>query len=334
MNTPTGSLFNIGILVYPGCVMSSVVGPADVFNIANTLAMHRYGQRPVHFRTHWVSARESTSATVSGLTVALAPIGSVALDALLVPGVDHHRPGDLTQYIAALAPEQEALRVFAAGGGVVAATCSGTCLLASTGLMDGRRSTTSWWLSSYFQKKYPKVQLDAEDLLVEDGQFLSAGGATSYLDLVLALIDHFGDSDLRQVTSKVLVMENNRSSQSPYVAAVLMREDKHGIVARARRWLNQHLDQPWSMAELAAHCHTSQRTLLRRFQDEAGMSPVQYAQQLRIERAKALLDSTKLSFEEITQRCGYADVSTFGKTFKRWVQLTPREYRQRFGLRG
>jgi len=87
-----------------------------------------------------------------------------------------------------------------------------------------------------------------------------------------------------------------------------------------------------TMAELAAHCALSQRTLLRRFQEALGVSPVQYAQQLRVERAKALLETTGLSLEEITERCGYEDAATFSKVFKRWAALTPREYRQRFAL--
>ena len=329
-----GTVIDIGVLIHPHCMPSSVTGPMDVFSIANVLATYRNGCPPIHFRTHLVGARAARNQTVGRISFAVSPIDDQHLDALFLPGIDHHRPGDISLALGELAPEQDAVRAFAADGALVAATCSGTCLLASTGLLNGRRSTTSWWLSSYFQKKYPEVRLDAEELVVDDLPYLSAGGSTSYLDLSLWLIEHFGGNELRQLTAKVMVMETNRSSQSPYVASVLMQEDKRGVVQRARHWLNQHLDSEWTMAALAEHCHTSQRTLLRRFQDEAGMSPVQYAQQLRIERAKALLDSTHLSFEEITQRCGYADVSTFGKTFKRWVQLTPREYRQRFGMPG
>ncbi|QNA88285.1 helix-turn-helix transcriptional regulator [Massilia sp. Dwa41.01b] len=86
------------------------------------------------------------------------------------------------------------------------------------------------------------------------------------------------------------------------------------------------------MAQLAAHCHTSERTLLRRFREALGHSPIQYAQQLRVERAKALLETTALPLDEITARCGYEDVASFSKVFKRWAALTPREYRQRFSL--
>lgn len=87
------------------------------------------------------------------------------------------------------------------------------------------------------------------------------------------------------------------------------------------------------MTELAEYCHTSPRTLLRRFQKAVGLSPVQYTQHLRVERAKSLLESTVLSLEDITARCGYANVSTFSTVFKRWAHVTPRDYRTRFGLR-
>src|SRR5690606_19423368 len=112
---------------------------------------------------------------------------------------------------------------------------------------------------------------------------------------------HYGGDPLRQAVAKILVMDASRRSQAPYITSALIQSDGHAIIERARRWLNQRLDQPWAMAELAAYCNTSPRTLLRRFQDAIGMSPVRYTQQLRVERAKALLESTQLSLEDITQ---------------------------------
>lgn len=225
------------------------------------------------------------------------------------------------------------LRTFAASGRLLASSCSGTCLLARTGVLDGLRATTSWWLAPYFRQQYPRVTLDAEELVLQDGAFITSGGVTSCVDLALWLVGHFGGEGLRQVTAKILMVDGNRSSQAPYVAAAMVQGESHAVIERARRWLNERLDGPWTMAGLAEHCHTTQRTLLRRFRDATGLSPVQYAQQLRVERAKVLLESTRLSLDDITQRCGYGDVSTFSKVFKCWAQLTPREYRVRFGLR-
>lgn len=307
--------------------------PVDVFNIASAVAQSRPAAEHIHFQVQWVSARNESVATIDGLSFQTSAIDAEKLDVLMVPGIDHRNAHDLMHLIDQLGPEQDALRVFARSGHLLASNCSSTCLVARAGLLDGRRATTSWWLSTYLRKHFPKVTLEAEELIVQDGAFLTSGGVTSYIDLALWLVGHFGSEALRQITAKVLVTDSNRASQTPYIAAAMIQSDGHAVIERARRWLNQRLDRAWTMTQLAEHCHTSPRTLLRRFQNAVGLSPIQYSQQLRVERAKALLESTKLSLEDITEQCGYADVSSFSKVFKQWARVTPREYRGRFGVR-
>lgn len=323
----------IGMLLYQGCLRSGAVLPADVFRIANTVGGLRPSARRVHFELQWFGARGEPTVELDDLSFRVREVKLHRLDALMLPGIDHQGPHDLTPILAGLGPEQALLREVANSGKPIISSCSSTCLVAEAGLLDGRRATTSWWLSAYFRKRYPRVELDAEQLVVEDGNHVSSGGVASYIDLSLWLVGRYGGEELRQVTAKVLAMDAHRSSQAPYIATAMIQNGGHAVIERARRWLNQRLDRAWSMCELAAYCHTSQRTLLRRFQHAVGMSPVQYAQQLRVERAKALLESTRLTMDAITARCGYEDVSTFSKVFKRWTQTTPREYRTRFGLR-
>ena len=330
MSPPT---ITIGILAYPGCLPTSAVIPLDVLRIANTIAARRPSSLRVHFEGRLVSARGTRPLTAGGLTLRPAALARADMDALIVPGIDHRSADDVSAVLATLDQEREALVEFAASGRPLASTCSGTCLVASAGLLDGRRCTASWWLAPYFARTFPAVQLDAGEMLVQDGALLSSGGVTSSLDLALWLVGHFGGDELRQLAGKVLVTDASRTSQAPYIASALIQGDGNAVVERARRWLNQRLDKAWTMAELARHCNSSERTLVRRFQDALGVTPVQHTQQLRVERAKALLESTALPMEEITGRCGYEDVSTFSKIFKRWAQTTPREYRQRFGLR-
>ncbi len=331
--TKSPKTIRIGVLVYPGCLRSSAVVPIDVFNIANTIAQQRPAAQRVHIQGMWVDAREQRTITIDGLSFQTRAVAGEKLDALMVPGVNHQTPYDLAHMLDQLEPEQEALRCFARNGRLLVSSCSSTCLVAQSGLLDGRRATTSWWLSAYFRKRFPEVHLEGEELVVQDGSFVSSGGVTSYLDLALWLVGHFGGDELRQITAKVLVADGNRTSQAPFIASAMIQGEGHAVIERARRWLNERMDKPWAMAELAEYCHTSPRTLLRRFQESEGLSPIQYAQRLRVERAKALLESTRLSLEDITSRCGYEDVSTFSKVFKRWAQVTPREYRGRFGLR-
>ena len=321
------------MLIYPGCLRGGAVMPFDVFRIANTLAALRPAAQRVNFDAQWFSARNEKTVSVGGLTFHPQEVALKKLDALMLPGIDHQGPFDITPMLENLVPEQDVLREFALTKKPIISSCSSTCLVAESGLLDGKRATTSWWLSAYFRKRYPGVTLDAEQLVVQDGNHVSSGGVTSYIDLALWLVGHFAGEELRQSAAKVLAMDANRYSQAPYIATAMIQDDGHVVIERARRWLNQRLDRAWSTSELATYCNTSQRTLLRRFQEAVGMSPIQYGQQLRVERAKALLESTRLSLEDITGRCGYEDVSTFSKVFKRWAQVTPREYRSRFGLR-
>jgi transcriptional regulator GlxA family with amidase domain len=323
----------IGILVYPDCAPSSAVAVVDVFNVANALVQFRPASEHLRFETQWLSAAGGTVICGGGLGFPTEAVGSDAHDVLMVPGLVHADTRELPVALARTGPECAALQRFAQGGGLIASNCSGTFLLAEAGLLDGRRATTSWWLSKLFHKRYPTVDLDTEELVILDGPILSSGAVTAYIDLGLWLIGHFAGESLRQMSAKILAADSHRSSQTPYISAAMVQGGGHAVVERARRWLNQHLDQDWNMNELAEYCNTSPRTLLRRFQKAVGLSPVQYTQQLRVERAKGLLESTMLSLEDITGRCGYANVSTFSTVFKRWAQVTPREYRSRFGLR-
>ncbi|MBI5259737.1 MAG: helix-turn-helix domain-containing protein [Burkholderiales bacterium] len=322
----------IGILVYPGCLPSSAVGPADVFRIANTLAQIRPARRRVVFNVEWLSVRRKNFA-VGGISFNHRPLREASPDVLLLPSAYHDATQDLAAVLQDTRDEQLALQNLGGRLQLLGSACSGTCLVAEAGLLDGHRATTSWWLGAFFRNRYPLVALDAEQLVVRDRSFLSSGGITSYFDLALWLVGHFGGEELRQLTARILVIDAQRASQAPYIASAMIQSEGHVLIERARRWLNERLDKPCALPELAAHCHTSQRTLARRFQQVLGCTPVAYLQQLRVERARALLESTQLSLQDITGRCGYEDVSTFSKVFKRRTQLTPREYRSRYCVR-
>lgn len=324
---------DIGVLVYPNCLRSGVVIPSDVFRVANSIMQFRPAAERIVFRCHWLSARDGSVVKADGMQFDVEPLAGRQLDALVLPGIDHRSPQELENILGRLAPEQNAITAYARSGRPLISSCSSTCLVAQAGLLDGHRATTSWWLGPLFRSRYPAVQLELAELVVQDRAFVSSGGVTSCLDLALWVVGHFGGEELRQITAKVLVMDPQRVSQAPYIADALEREAGQDIVGRARHWLNQRLDQAWSASQLAAACNTSQRTLLRRFREIVGMTPASYVQQLRIDRAKVLLETSMLSTEIIAGRCGYKDVSTFGRIFKRLTHLTPREYRQRFALR-
>lgn len=324
----------LAILALDGSMLSSIAGPIDALRVAQKLAQIRQPLAPPLFEPRVVSVRGATRVrTSSGLDIDGVAAPAAEIDVVLVPGVMHSSPAELAGRLQALRPEIEWLRAMHLRGVRIAASCSGTFLLAATGLLDGRRATTSWWLAAAMRSAFPAVALESDQMLVEDGGVITTGAATAIYQLILRLIAETGGDDLAQQTARMLVIDAERQSQAPYVSEALMQRPRSSLSERADRMLQEALDGQISVAALAQQLNTSERSLLRHFKEQYGESPIAHIQRLRVERAKALLETSHLSFEEIVERCGYSDVSSFRKLFKRATTLTPMDYRERFRLR-
>jgi transcriptional regulator GlxA family with amidase domain len=324
----------VAILAYDGCISSSVVQPLDGLRIANTLAhVQRPGTIPP-IDVQLVGVKAGTAKASSGVRFDVVQARPDDFDVLLVSALDYRSTSELLERVDALRGERQLLRRFADTGKRIVANCSGSVLLAEAGVLDGRRATTSWWLASLFRQRYPNVELTADEIAVEDGPITTTGAATASYEATLRLIELGGGEALAQNVSRVLLVDRQRQSQAPYVSLALTEKPRQPLSERAERWLQKNLHESISISALADHCRVSERTLLRRFHADFDATPLEYVQKMRVERAKALLESTALSFEEIVGRCGYQDVSSFRRLFKGVTQLTPNDYRDRFRLRG
>ena len=324
----------VAILAYDGCISSSVVQPLDGLRIANTLAhLQQPGALPP-LEVQLVGARGGTARASSGVRFDVAAARPDDFDVLLVSALDYRSTGELLEKVDGLRAERQLLRRAADAGKRLVANCSASVLLAEAGLLDGRRATTSWWLAGLYRQRYPRVDLAVDELVVEDGPVTTTGAATAGYEATMRLIELAAGEALAQNTARLLLVDRQRQSQAPYISLALAETARQPLSERAERWLQKNLHESISIAALAAHCRVSERTLLRRFHADFGATPLEYVQKLRVERAKALLESTALSFEEIVGRCGYQDVSSFRRLFKQVTQLTPNDYRDRFRLRG
>jgi transcriptional regulator GlxA family with amidase domain len=327
-------VFTVGILAIDGCMMSSIATATDTLRVAQTLAEIRHpGTAPI-LRTVVFGARGQASVkTSSGLEIGGLSEPPAHVDLLMLPGVLHHSPQDLVERTRPLVPEMDLLRAYHLRGIPLAGHCSGSVLLAETGLLDGHKATCSWWLAADFRQRYPHVQLQADALVVEDGGIITTGGASAVQQLMLRLIARAGGEELAQQTARMLLIDAGRQSQAPYVSDALMAKPRHSLSEKAEHFLQAELHRDIGVAELAQAVGTSDRSLLRHFRTHHGTTPQQHIQHLRVERAKALLETTHLSFEEIVERCGYSDAASFRRLFKRDTAMTPADYRERFRLR-
>lgn len=256
-----------------------------------------------------------------------------AADLIIVPGSDYVDDESFIDYMRTVGQECGAWLRTQSERSLLVSCCGGTFVLAEAGLLPGRKVTTTWWLRRLFQSNYPDVDLQIEELLIDEGDLIT-GGAAAYLDLALYLVGKTAGRFVAQDSARVLLIDANRASQAPYM--VLQDQLRHSddLVLQAQILLREQLQDTQTLKSVAEELHVSPRTLIRRFKRATGQTPSNYVQDLRLETAKRLLETTSNSVDEIVYQVGYQDESSFRRLFKRRIQMSPREYRRRFGPTG
>lgn len=319
------------LLAHDSSSIPGVTGTLEIFHIANILSnIQNPGTEPL-FSCTVVSTQKTVHTLCDGLTVEFGKsiVPYEQADAVVMTGFLYRTIDDLLEKVGRSKPAVNWIVRQHHQGAVIAASCSGTVLLAETGLLNGRSATTSWWLEQFFRKRYPAVDIQIERLVVESGRLLSAGAVTSYANLILHLIEKFADKILAHACAKMMLIDINKS-QAPYMILQSILDHSDNLMSKAQFWINGRLQKNIDMRELSDHLAISYRTLIRRFKTVTGDTPTQYVQKSRIESAKHLLETTDIGIETIMERVGYSDPSAFSLLFKRLTRLTPREYRHRF----
>lgn len=221
-----------------------------------------------------------------------------------------------------------------ARGTTIYSACSGAIMLAETGLLDGCPATSHWGYQDLFRTRFPKVRFDpAPNLVYADpkGRIVTAGGTTSWHDLALHIVArHAGPEEARRL-AKVYLLKWHDEGELPYTP--LVRPLPHGdaMVRNTEAWLKQSFQASDAISRAIARSGVPERTFKRRFKAATGIPLIDYLQNLRIEAAKELLETTSVAVDEISAEVGYSDASFFRRLFKRLVGLTPVAYRRMFG---
>lgn len=213
----------------------------------------------------------------------------------------------------------------------VATLCTGTFVLAETGLLDDRIATTNWLYTRMFRRRFPKVRLKPDRILTRDKGLICSGTVSAFYHLGLHMIENFGSTDLAAQCSKVFLVDPNRTSQASYAIFNVNKTHNDPGILKAQEWMEEHLSQPIIMEKLARDVGISPRHFIRRFKKATGESPLSYLQQIRIETAKSILETRPdETVSSITLSVGYENTSTFCKLFKKYTGLSPKEYRDKF----
>jgi transcriptional regulator GlxA family with amidase domain len=221
-----------------------------------------------------------------------------------------------------------------AAGATLATACSGAILLAEAGLLNGHEATTHWAYCNTLRQRYPAVKVRAQRALVVSGEghrFVMAGGGTSWLDLALYLIARAVGIEAAMQVAKLNLIDWHNIGQQPFARLVQSGQADDAVIGRCQTWIADHYRDHSPVTAMVRLSGIAERSFNRRFEHATGMSPLAYVHTLRLEEAKQMLESGDASIEAIANEVGYEDAGFFSRLFRRNVNLTPAQYRKRFG---
>jgi len=215
-------------------------------------------------------------------------------------------------------------------GATIASICSGAFFLAETGLLDGKRAATHWGLADEFRRRYPRVRLDPDLVVADEGRLLSSGACSSYIDLAVYLIERYCGSAVALQASKAMLHDFSRASQTPYCVYQPKRDHGDDQILSIQARMEKDFARVYDLDLLARNNGMSRRTFERRFKSATGETPLVYLQRIRVEVAKQLLESGRRTCDEVAYRVGYEDSGFFRRLFVKYTGLRPSDYQTKF----
>ncbi|MTV41717.1 GlxA family transcriptional regulator [Duganella radicis] len=331
--------FEVQILCLPEAIMGTVFNAVDVLRLADTVlklrnphALSPLGWKvltppegPALFDTAQPGVFASTPARPSP-----APENTLIMIPALYGANALELPIIAQRYPAVLA----LLKAHVAQGGIVAACSTGLIFPALAGMLAGLRLDTHWAFKAFFRRRFPSCDFSSPDAMSFHPQLYSCVAPSQQSEFMMAILARLVDEQVAQGCARLLQLQTERQQ----LGNQLMERDWLGLtsdspVYRAKQWLEANIEQPYDLSALAVVASSSERTLLRHFQSVLGMTPLDYLQDLRVQRAKVMLEISLNSLQTIANACGYTNASTFSKLFRRAIGMSPGEYRRNHTFR-
>ena len=215
-------------------------------------------------------------------------------------------------------------------GAEVASLCVGAFLLASTGLLNGKECSTHWLYAGEFRAMFPEVRLTDGSIVTEVEGLYSSGGASSYWNLLLHIIEKYTDRRMAILASKYFAIEIDRKSQSPFIMFNGQKKHEDEPIKQAQEFIEHNLAERISIEELALKFAIGKRHFERRFKKATNNTPAEYIQRVKIEAAKRHLENSRKNVNEVMYEVGYTDNKSFRTVFKKITGLSPIDYKHKY----
>jgi transcriptional regulator GlxA family with amidase domain len=312
----------VELLAFPQVQMLDVTGPLQVFATANDIVG---GDMPP-YAIRVVSQTGGAVTCSSGLCLLAQPLPlqDAPLDTLIVAG------GPGVEAAAADAAMVAWVQRRAHQARRFASVCTGAVLLATSGLLDGRRAATHWSLCNELARRFPSVQVEPDPIFVQDGPAWTSAGVTAGIDLALALVEEdLGRKVALAVARYLVVFLKRPGGQAQFSATLALQADDR--FEMLHRWIATHLSDDLSLSQLASQVGMSERSFSRHYVETTGQTPARAIEKLRVEAARNLLTDSQLPVKRVARSCGFGSEETMRRSFLRVLAATPQAYRARFG---
>ncbi len=317
---------HISILVPKRAILGSLEGSRQLFTQVNAFFKDK-GEAPL-FQVQLVGLLKETPSTGGLFTIhADAVLEEVEkTDLIVIPALD----GNLTDaiemnrdFIPWIIKQYE-------NGAEIASLCMGAFLLASTGLLKGKKCATHWMAANEFRHLFPDVELVAEKIITDEQGIYSSGGAFSYLNLILYLIEKYAGREMSVLAAKVFAIEIERDSQSSFTIFQGQKEHEDEPIKKAQAFIEDNFEDKISVDQLSDMFAISRRSFERRFKKATSNTVAEYIQRVKMEAAKLSLESSRENVNEVMYKVGYTDNKAFRTTFKKITGLSPLQYRNKY----
>lgn len=318
---------HVSVIVPTGqCVLSSIVGAYKVFNTVNQL-LSEAGKSP-SFAVDLVGLNKETE--IYDGAFAIRPTKSIdqvkKTDLIIVTTINGDIPAELERNAPFIPWITEQYRK----GAEVASLCLGAFLLASTGLLDGKTCTTHWRGSDAFKQMFPEVELLTEKIITDENGVYTSGGAYSFLNLLLYLVEKYVGRETAITTAKLFEIDLDRYNQNQFAIFTGQKEHADEQVKSAQLFIEDNFGEKISVDQLATRFALSRRNFVRRFKKATNNTPLEYIQRVKIEAAKKSLESSTENISEVMYAVGYTDNKAFRNIFRKYTGFTPTEYKLKY----
>lgn len=306
--------------------LSSIVGAYKIFSRANEYWKGRHGRnvfsiqlagitRKVHYYDGLFSVQPNVDITEVRKT-----------DLIVIPSLNHNYETTVKRNRAMIDWISAQYRK----GAEVASVCTGAFLLASSGLLNGKPCSTHWSAADDLRRRFPEIDIKMDKVITDENGIYTNGGAFSFLNLIIYLVEKFYDRETAIYCAKVFQIEMDRKSQLSFVIFKGQKQHRDDLVRKAQEYIESHPHERISANDLSSKLSVGRRNFDRRFIKATGDTPLEYSQRVKIESAKRTFENSRKTVQEVMYEVGYSDAKAFREVFRKITGLSPIEYRSKY----